>query len=78
MKTVPKSPLFLGKGFCRPQTAIRGRSIRGERRKGHERELEKNKEVTDTEYEDWRAKHNVYHGIGPGCCVNAKEIYEEL
>ena len=52
-KTVLKSPLFLGKGFCRPQTAIRGRSIRGERRKGHERELEKNKEVTDTEYEDW-------------------------
>ena len=78
MKTVPKSPLFLGKGFHRPQMAIRARSIRGERRKGHERELEKNKEVTDTEYEDWRAKHNVYHGIGPGCCINAKEIYEEL
>ena len=53
MKTVPKSPLFLGKGFHRPQMAIRGRSMRGERRKGHERELEKNKEVTDTEYEDW-------------------------
>ena len=58
--------------------AIRGRSIRGERRKVHERELEKNKEVTDTEYEDLQAKHNVYHGIRPGCCINAKEIYEEL
>ena len=34
--------------------------------------------MTDTEYEDWQAKHNVYHGIRPGHCINAKEIYEEL
>ena len=34
--------------------------------------------MTDTEYKDWQAKHNVYHGIRPGHCFNAKEIYEEL
>ena len=42
------------------------------------KELEKHEEVTNTVYEDWLSKHNVSHGISPGCCMNAKEIYEEL
>ena len=48
-----ESPLFLGKGFWRPQTAIQGRSIRGPGRIVHEKELEKHEEVKDTEEEDW-------------------------
>ena len=73
-----ESPLFLSKGFRRPQMAIQGRSIRGAGRIVHEKELEKHEEVTDTVYRDWQSKHNVYHGISPGHCINAKEIYEEL
>ena len=48
-----ESPLFLSKGFRRPQMAIQGRSIRGAGRIVHEKELEKHEEVTDTVYKDW-------------------------